>query len=341
MKQWAMFQSYPSSYSGGICGFWGGTGCLRAFPVPAGGLPLCMGPDNQVAAVALNSPCWAFPPSKGPQCPVLCHIPATGWGYEAPSSAQELYQWHRESCPAVLCQRVKAAGFLQSITKAFLFASPYGHGKISPLNPHAWGGVSKADGLSLSCCCCWYGGSVVRRVRRRQCDFWEVWDQLACHSGHIVCGHSLPCSARSVMFYHASPELAHCGEIEACFPLLNSLWFFNDFQHPPGSSSNMYLNQTISYLFVVLFLLHQFCSMALPFQPPVLLCLPRVPVTVARDSSETIGGTAVCGQQTCRKEDQGVCELQICWITNCISHVKHKDLNSLLSIFLLLIQEME
>lgn len=143
------------------------------------------------------------------------------------------------------------------------------------------------------------------------------------------------------------------GNVLSCFPWASSLrWNWSLFPSSklslilqrfsaPGSSSNMYLNQTISYLFVVLFLLHQFCSMALPFQPPVLLCLPRVPVTVARDSSETIGGTAVCGQQTCRKEDQGVCELQICWITNCISHVKHKDLNSLLSIFLLLIQEME
>lgn len=102
MKQWAMFESHPSSYSGGICGFWGGTGCLQAFPVPAGGLPLCMGLDNQVAAVALHSPCWAFPPSKGPQCPVLCHIPATRRGYEAPSSAWELYQWYRElPCRAV------------------------------------------------------------------------------------------------------------------------------------------------------------------------------------------------------------------------------------------------
>lgn len=100
-----------------------------------------------------------------------------------------------------------------------------------------------------------------------QCDFWEVWEKVVCHSGHVVCGHGLPCSARSVMFYHASPELAHWGEIEACFPLLNSLWFLNDFQHPPGSSSNIYLNQTISYLFVVLFLWHQFCSMA-PLSAP-------------------------------------------------------------------------
>lgn len=145
MKQWAMFESHPSSYLGGICGFQGGTGWLWAFPVPAGGLLLHMGPAARVLAVALYRPCWAFPPSKGPQSPTLCHIPATGWGCEAPSSAWELYQWQRHSCPAVLYRRLKAVGFLQSITKAFLLASPYVHGKISPLTPHARGGVSKAD----------------------------------------------------------------------------------------------------------------------------------------------------------------------------------------------------
>lgn len=100
------------------------------------------------------------------------------------------------------------------------------------------------------------------------------------------------------------------------FLLLNALWFCKYFQHPPGSSSNTYLNQTISYLFVVLFLWQHFCLMALPSQPPCASvpssCVCYCRWGQFRDHQWNCGE---CIEKKWESRSRGLWELQICWLT--------------------------
>lgn len=137
-----------------------------------------------------------------------------------------------------------------------------------------------------------------------------------------------------------SPELAHWDEIEACFLLLNALWFCNYFQHSPGSSSNTYLNQTIAYLFIVLLLWQCFCLMALPPQPPgasvssSCLCYRRWGWFRDHQKLRRVG------RREAGNQIKGVVRAADL-LVNCISHMRHKDLDFPFIAFLLLIWEME
>lgn len=91
-------------------------------------------------------------------------------------------------------------------------------------------------------------------------------------------------------------------------------WFFSYFQHPPGSFSNTYQNQTISYLSVVLFLWQLDGS---PHSAPPHASVPSSRVCYCR-WGQFRGHQQSCGEWVEEKwesRSKGLWELQICWLT--------------------------
>lgn len=148
----------------------------------------------------------------------------------------------------------------------------------------------------------------------------------------LVCEVTLVClQIWDVLRASVQCECPHCMEIRAaippegcfqCLPWANSLglnwslfsaskcFLILELQHSPVSSSNSYLNQKISHLFVVPLPWQCFCCVALQCSS-----MPSLSVITGGHSSKSIRETPVRLQEKCESRSRAQGQPQICWFT--------------------------